>query len=167
MQGQNAGRAPLSLKDRMTREILDHVQPTHFITLSLCQGRMIIGEHGLKCWVRGDDVIYQRVHEGFMQSLSKRLTPRVAWDRHRPILPSLSAIEGDGRAQRNHLHLLIAKPDGVSEERFRMAVCGVAEGNPWIMNGEYAVDIKNIADDREANRKAYYTLKRGVERICI
>ena len=31
---------------------------------------------------------------------------------------------------------------------------GVADGNPWIMNGEYAVDIKNIADDREAKRKA-------------
>lgn len=167
MQGQNTGIAPLSIRDRMTREILSRVQPTHFITLSLCQGRMIVSEHGLKCWVRGDDIIYQQAYEGLMRSLSKRLTRRAAWDSHRPILPNFSAIEGGTRAQRNHMHALIAKPEDISEERFRMAVCSVADGNPWIMNGEYAVDIKNIADDREAKRKAYYTVKRGVERICL
>ena len=151
----------------MTQALLGHVQPTHFVTLSLCQSRMIISEHGLKCWVRGDDVIYQQAHAGFMRALSKRLAPRTAWDRYRPILPNMSAIEGGNGEQRNHMHLLIAKPENVTEERFRMAVCSAADGNPWIMNGQYAVDIKNIADDREAMTKAYYTVKRGMERICL
>lgn len=159
--------AGLSYKDRLTQAIIGHVRPTHFITLSLCQGRMIVGEHGFKSWLRGDDVIYQQVHAGFMQSLSKRVTRRAAWDSYRPILPNLSAIEGGSGGQRNHMHLLIAKPDDVSEERFRMAVCSVAAGNPWIMNGQYAVDIKRIADDHVALREAYYTVKRGVERICL
>lgn len=167
MQEQNTGRAPLSTKDRIARTLLAQVKPTHFITLSLCQGRMIVSEHGMKCWVRGDDVIYHQVHAGFMYSLSKRLTRRAAWDCYRPIIANLSSIEGGSGGQRNHMHLLIAKPEAASEERFRMAVCNVAAGNPWIMNGEHAVDIKSIADDREAMRKAYYTLKRGVERICL
>ena len=166
MQKQNTGRAKLSSKDRMILALLRHVQPTHFITLSLCQGRMIVSEHGLRCWVRGDDVIYQQAYVGFMKSLSKRLTPRAAWDNHRPILPNASSIEGDGGNLRNHLHMLIAKPDHVSEECFRMAICCVAAGNPWIMNGKYALKTENIVNDREALQRAYYTLKRGVERIC-
>jgi len=167
MQGHNTGQRPLSHKDRMTQALLGHVQPTHFITLSLCQSRMIVSEHGLKCWVRGDDVIYQQAYASFMRALSKRLTLRTAWDRFKPILPNMSAIEGGDGKERNHMHLLIANPENVTEERFRMAVCNVAAGNPWIMNGQYAVDIKNIADDREAMTKAYYTMKRGVERICL
>lgn len=167
MQGHNTEHRQLSAKDRMTQALLGHVQPTHFITLSLCQSRVIVSEHGLKSWVRGDDVIYQQAYVGFMRALSKRLTPRTAWDRYKPILPNMSAIEGGDSKERNHMHLLIAKPDNVTEERFRMAVCNVAAGSKWIMNGQYAVDIKNIADDREAMTKAYYTVKRGVERICL
>ena len=167
MQEQKTGRATLSIKDRMALALLGHVRPTHFITLSLCQGRMIVSEHGMKCWVRGDDVIYQQVHAGFMYSLSKRLTRRAAWDCYRPILPNSCTIEGGSNDQRNHMHLLIAKPEDVSEDQFRMAVCSVADGNPWIMNGEHALDIQLIKDDREAMRKAYYTVKRGVERICL
>lgn len=167
MQGQNTGKTTLSIKDRMTRALLDYVQPTHFITLSLCQARKFVAAGGMESWAQGDDVIYQQVHEAFMRSLSKRLTRRAAWDRYQPIIPNACAIEGGKGAERFHLHLLVAKPEHVTETRFRMAVCVVADGNPWVMNGNHSVDIQQIQDHEEAKRKAFYTLKRGIDRICL
>lgn len=167
MQGHKAGRPTLSIKDRMALALLKHVQPTHFITLSLCQARMFVADGGMESWVQGDDVVYQQVHAGFMRSLSKRLTRRAAWDCYRPVIHSACAIEGGKGGQRFHMHLLLAKPEHVTETRFRMAVCAVADGNPWVMNGNHSVDIQKIQDDEEAMRKAFYTLKRGIGRICL
>ncbi|KPF92519.1 hypothetical protein IP81_06520 [Novosphingobium sp. AAP83] len=160
-------RPTLSGKDRMTQALLAHVRPTHFITLSLCQARQIQGEHHGYTWLQGDDTIYSNVHLSFMRSLSKRLTPRVAWDRYQPMLPSTCAVEGGKHGVRNHLHLSIAKPYDVSEEDFRMAICCTAAGNPWIMNGEYAVDIKTVGDSTEAANATYYSIKHGLERILV
>lgn len=161
-------KAELSHKDRMTRALLDHVRPTHFITMSLCQARVIVNQHGTQSWIRGDDTIYQKAHESFIRSLSKRFASLSEWAQHpKPILPSACTIEGGGNGQRYHLHLIVAKPAHVTEERFRMMVCGVAHGHPWIMNGEHAVNIQTLADDREALNAAYYSVKRGVDRVCL
>lgn len=168
MQTQNTGAA-LSPKDRMARALIDHVQPTHFITLSLCQGRMIVSEHGKQTYVKGDDTIFQQAHASFMRALSKRLASRSQWrgQNPKPIIPSACAIEGGGNGGRYHLHIIVAKPDDVEEEEFRTTICGIAYGHPWIMNGEYAVNIKTVADDREAMNTARYSMKRGLDRICL
>lgn len=167
MQGQNAEKAELSHKDKMTLALLKHVQPTHFITLSLCQARKVSAQGGVTAWIRGDDTIYQNAHASFIKSLSKRLVSRSVWVRHKPIIASAGAIEGGIAGQRYHLHLLVAKPEHVTEERFRMAVCDAAAGHPWIMSGNYAVDIQSLANDRDALNAAYYSVKRGVDRICL
>lgn len=168
MQRQNTGAA-LSLKDRMARALIGHVQPTHFITLSLCQARMIVDERGFGHMLKGDDTIYQKVHEGFMRSLSKRFASVSQWrgQNPKPILPSACVIEGGSNGQRYHLHLIVAKPKHVSDLRFRMAVCSVTEGNPWIMKGHYSIDNQSLSDDRAAINAAYYSVKRGVDRICL
>ena len=169
MQKQNTGRAQLSSKDRMTLALLGHVQPTHFITLSLCQARVIVSEHGKQTFVTGDDTIYQQVHASFMRSLSKRFATRSEWrgQNPKPILPSACAIEGGSNGQRFHLHLIVAKPEHLTEECFRATICGVAHGHPWIMNGDHAVDIRTLADDREAVNAVRYSIKHGLDRICL
>ena len=168
MQTQNTGAA-LSSKDRMVLALIDHVQPTHFITLSLCQGRMIVSEHGMRTYLRGDDTIYQQAHASFMRALSKRFASRSQWrvQNPKPIFPNACAIEGGGSGERYHLHIIVAKPTLVTDERFRMTVCGIAHGHPWIMNGEYAVDIQKLAHSRDALNTAFYSVKRGLDRICL
>lgn len=167
MQRQNTA-ATLSPKDRMARALIGHVQPTHFITLSLCQARMIVSEHGMKTCVKGDDTIYQQAHASFVCSLSKRFASVSQWrgQQPKPILPNACVIEGGSDGERYHLHMIVAKPEHVTEECFRMTVCGIAHGHPWIMNGEHAVDIKALADNREAMNTARYSMKRGLDRIC-
>lgn len=168
MRRQSTGTAPLTNKDRMTRALIGHVQPTHFITLSLCQARMIVNEHGVGHMLRGDDTIYQQAHASFMRSLSKRFASRSQWRQQpKPIIPNACTIEGGSNGERYHLHLIVAKPEHVTEECFRRTVCGIAHGHPWIMNGEYAVNIQSLADDHEVRQKAYYSVKRGVDRICL
>lgn len=168
MQGQKAEKAELSHKDKMTLALLRHVQPTHFITLSLCQARMIVDQHGRQRWIRGDDTIYQKAHKSLMRSLSKRFASRMEWAQQpKPILPNACVIEGGSNGQRYHLHMIVAKPAHVTDERFRMTVCGIAHGHPWIMNGDHAVDIQSLANDRDALNAAYYSLKHGVDRICL
>ena len=168
MQTQKTGAA-LSPKDRMVLALIDHVQPTHFITFSLCQGRMIVSEHGMRTYLRGDDTIYQQAHASLMCSLSKRFASVSQWrgQNPKPILPSACAIEGGGSGGRYHLHIIVAKPDHVEEEEFRRTICGIAYGHPWIMNGEYAVDIQKLAHSRDALNTAFYSVKRGLDRICL
>ena len=168
MQKQNKGAA-LSPRDRMARALIGHVVPTHFITLSLCQARMIVNEHGMGHMLKGDDMIYQKAHASFMCSLSKRFASVSQWrgQQPKPILPNACVIEGGSNGERYHLHVIVAKPEDVTEERFRRTVCGIAHGHPWIMNGEHAVDIQTLADDRAALNAAYYSVKRGVDRICL
>lgn len=168
MQTQNTGRALLTTKDKMALALIGHVQPTHFVTLSLCQARIIVGENGLQTYVKGDDTIYQRAHASFMRSLSKRYVTRKVWRKYpKPIIPNACTIEGGSNGQRYHLHLIVAKPEHVTEDRFCRGIRGIAHGHPWIMNGEHAVNIQTLADDRDALNAAYYSVKRGVDRICL
>lgn len=156
-----------SLKERVAVALIDHVQPTHFITLSLNQARQIKGEQHGRTWVRGDDVIYTETHRSFIHSLSKRLTPRTSWDFHRPLLRSACVVEGGRYGVRNHLHMIIAKPDHVDEEMFRIMVLRTAANNTWIMNDDYAVDIQSLNGGLEAVRAAFYSIKKGVDRLTL
>lgn len=168
MQGQNTEIVPLSTKDRMALALISHVQPTHFVTLSLCQARVITSENGLRTYVKGDDTIYQQAHASFIRSLSKRFVTRKVWRRYpKPIIPNACAIEGGSNGQRYHLHLIMAKPEHVTDDRFCRGIRGIAHGHPWIMNGDHAVNIQTLSDDREAFYAAYYSVKRGVDRICL
>ena len=130
---------------------------------------MIVSEHGMRTYLRGDDTIYQQAHASFMRALSKRFASRSQWrvQNPKPIFPNACAIEGGGSGERYHLHIIVAKPTLVTDERFRMTVCGIAHGHPWIMNGEYAVDIQKLAHSRDALNTAFYSVKRGLDRICL
>ncbi len=159
-------RILLTSKQKCALALVEYVKPTHFITLSLNQARRI-GDQHRGAWARGDDAIYSDTHDGFMQSLSKRLCPRTVWEFHRPILRSACVVEGGRKGVRNHLHMIVAKPDDVDEEKFRIMAVRTAVNNAWIMNGPHAVNIQQIADNMEAINAAYYSIKQGLERLTL
>ena len=155
------------LKERAAVALVEQIKPTHFLTLSLCQGRQIEGVHGGRTWVSGDDVIYGQTYDGFVRSLSKSVTKRAFWDRYKFNLRNAGAIEGGSRTERNHLHMIIAKPGDVDDNTFRIMAHRAASGNAWIMNGEYSIDINNIESSTEAFNAARYCIKRGLGRLYI
>lgn len=147
--------------------VCEWVNATHFITLSLCQGRGIVNDNGGVSIIRGDDVIYNKMHESFMMSLSKRLVSRSVWKFHRPILRSAFALEGGTNGKLVHAHMIIAKPDDVDEERFCNLLEEMAARNPWCMNGDYAVRIRRTDSVAEKSRSARYTTKDGFDRMSF
>jgi hypothetical protein len=157
----------IAQKDRISLALIEHVRPTHFITLSLCQGRQIDTLHGGRSWISGDDVIYGQTYEGFVRSLSKSVTKRAFWDRYRVTLRNAGTVEGGNRIERNHLHLIIAKPDDVDDDTFRFMAHRAALDNSWVMNGEYSVDIRSVENSTEAFKAASYCIKRGLGRLHI
>lgn len=160
------GSKNLTLKQRYALALVEYVKPTHFITLSLNQARRI-GDKYRGTWVRGDDAIYSETHNGFMQSLSKRLCSRTIWEFHRPILRSACVVEGGRKFVRNHLHMIVAKPDDVDEQKFRIMAIRTAVNNAWIMKGPHAVNIQQVTDNVEAINAAYYSVKQSLERLTL
>ena len=63
--------------------------------------------------------------------------------------------------------MIVAKPDDVDEEKFRIMAIRTAANNAWIMNGPHAVNIQQIADNMEAINAAYYCVKQGLERLTL
>lgn len=157
----------INIKERISIDYINYVQPTHFITLSLNQARQIRGDAHGAVWVRGDDTVYSETHRSFIRSLSKRLASRTSWEQHRTLLRSACAIEGGFGGTRNHMHMIVAKPDHVDEEQFRIMVLRTAAGNAWIMNDDYAVDIQRINTVAEAVKATLYCVKQGVERVTL
>lgn len=157
----------LGLRDRIARATVISVAPTHFITLSLCQAIKINQCWNGVVWIKGDDIIYEKTHLGFIRSLSKHLCSESSWRYHKPLLRSASVIEGGSGSERNHMHLIIAKPEHVDEDTFRVMVLRTADGNPWVMNGAHSVDIQSINSTMEAVNTAFYNVKRGVERLTL
>lgn len=156
----------MTLRQRRAIALVEYVNPTHFITLSLNQARRFSNQYG-STWAHGDDAIYSETHYGFMQSLSKMLCPRTVWKFHRPILRSACVIEGGKNWIRNHLHMIVAKPNDIDEETFRIMVIRSALNNSWIMNGPHAVHIKTIYDVFEAINASGYSIKYGIERLML
>ena len=149
-------------KKRLAQTLIDRVAPTHFITLSLCPNRQIAGVNGGQTFVRGDDVIYCETYMSFVRALSKRVTDKQRWKRHKQLLRSACAIEGGMHDKEFHLHLIIAFPDHIEETAMSELVTQTAEGNPWIKDGRYGCDIERI---KNAYDVARYCMKEGTDRL--
>lgn len=149
------------------REVAQQVKPTHFLTISLVQGLKIYGPNGVGTWVKGDDVIYDGTYRKFVRCLSKSVVTPKVWKRQKPYLANAGSIEGGSNGERFHLHVVIRKPDHMSDQAFVAAIKQTAEGNPWIMNGEYAVKIVPITSVELQLGSVKYSTKRGLDRTCI
>ena len=155
-------------KARIAREIGNYVNTTHYITLSLCAGRMVQTLCRGRRWIAGDDIIYNETYESFIRSLSKRLAGRADWATNRRLLKAVGVIGGDKSLNINdHLHIQIEKPASVLENDFLEAVHSVAAGNMWVKQGPYAVDIQSVEPGQAASRVTHYTVNHGVDRLCV
>jgi hypothetical protein len=160
-------KRPLSRKSRFNAAIRTLIKPTHFITLSLCQGRGIANDNGGVSMLTGDDAIYTKMHKGFVESLSKRLVNRTVWKFHRPILRSAFALEGGSIQKRTHAHMIINKPDDVDDALFCSLVIDTAEKNPWVLNSKHAVHIARLDSFSEKRSSVYYMTKDGFDRLSF
>jgi hypothetical protein len=155
------------VQNQAAKNLVQFVKPTHFITISLVQARTVSSTDGKERMIRGDDILYGKTHERFITALSKKLTPSTTWKRRQPKMVSACTVEGGTKEERYHLHLIIAKREAVSEEEFLDAIKAVADGNPWIMNGEHRVDVQMLEDNQQAFRAASYITKRGLDRVLL
>jgi len=153
--------------DEAVRQITQHVNPTHSLTISLVQALKINGPNGIGTWVRGDDVIYNETYTKFIRCLSKSIALPSVWKRKKINLGNAGSIEGGSDGERFHFHISVRKPEGMSEVAFVEAILKTAKGNPWIMNGQYAVKVVPIPSAQLQFGSVRYSAKRGLDRICI
>jgi hypothetical protein len=147
--------------------IVNRLNPTHFVTLQLKQQRQIKAHNGWSVWVRGDDTIYCNTYRSFIRALSKKLTPRAKWEQHKQMLANVGVIEGGSHGKRNHLHLVLTKPDDISEEKFRRAIYKLTYSNSWMMDGKHRADVQQIESAKEKINATFYSSKKGIARMLI
>jgi hypothetical protein len=140
-----------------------NVDPDYFITFSLNRSISIDGNRG-KIWDPGDDIKYEKDFRNYIRSLSKSLRSNSAWRRYKKPIPFIAAIEGGGIIQEPHIHALIKKPASISKEDFENKVRNLAEGNPRIKDGPYAVNIQEIYTGSKSRLVSYIT-KKGHSRL--
>lgn len=63
--------------------------------------------------------------------------------------------------------MIVAKPDDIDEEKFRIMVIRTAVNNAWIMKGPHAVNIQQIGGNMQAIDAAYYSVKQSLERLTL
>jgi hypothetical protein len=148
-------------------EIVNRLKPTHFVTLQLKQQRQIEAQNGWAVWVRGDDAVYYQAYQSFVQALSKRTQPKALWQSHKITIGNAGVLEGGSGKMRNHMHILLTKPESLNEIYFRGTICMLAECGSWLMGGEFGVNIQRIRTAKEQINSTFYSAKRGVDRIMI
>ena len=152
---------------KATFDIVNRVKPTHFLTIQLKQSRSIKAHNGWTTWVRGDDTIYSNAYISFIKALSKEITPRAQWEKHKEMIGNFGVISGGTRKTRNHLHLVLRKPEHVDDLKFRRIVCRLTEDNPWFMRGKFGVNNQGMDSAQSMLNTTVYSAKQGIRRMLI
>ena len=150
--------------------IVNRIKPTHFVTIQLRQNRAITSRNGWTVWERGDDAIYCKTYRSFIRALSKEIgtrTNRSRWQSHKQMIGNACVIEGGTRRTRNHLHMVLTKPDDIDEATFRLLIYRLTRDNGWIMDGSHRADIQSIESAGEKLRTTLYSTKKGIDRLLI
>jgi hypothetical protein len=147
--------------------LIDLVDPTHFVTVTLKQARTIISDGGSASWLRGDDIIYETAYDGFIRTLSKSIASNGSWRRYKRIISNAMTIEGGRQGERNHLHIVMRKPDHVSEDEFRSKIMGAAFGASWFMQGDNAINVQLLGERSDQVSASIYSMKKGLDRFYI
>ena len=129
---------PLALR------LIKYVQPTHRVTIEMEYEGPIrkVPREGVS--PSGDGVNYTEAYNVFIRSLSKRLTPRDAWEIHQPILRSAWVVSEANNFEGSRVHIILAKPYFLREARFLTAVRQSATESPWPIKRSIPVDIQAI-----------------------
>ena len=147
--------------------LVDLVDPTHFVTVTLKQARSITSDGGSVSWLRGDDIIYENAYDGFIRTISKSMTSNGAWRRYKRIISNAMTIEGGRNGERNHLHIVMRKPGHVSEDEFRSKIMDAALGASWFMQGDNAINVQLLGERPDQVSASIYSMKKGLDRFYI
>ena len=122
----------------------DHnIHPTHFVTIHYNKSRTL-----------NEDTLNE-TYASFIKSLSKICCSRFAWQKYKPILLSVGAIESRPSP---HFHSLIWKPEGVSEKVFCKMIETLVSNNSGFhgnkarhSTGKYTLDNQALYDKEFAD----------------
>ena len=135
-----------------------NIVPTHSVVIDLKKSRSL--KDAVVESVSIDSVIAENTFHSFRIALSKRcyskpylLTHRryskSYYRRHKPLIAACCSVERS-KDNRYHLHVLLRKPDHMTEHCFRFAVNATAHKNKFIeTNRKYAVHITAFDDTTE------------------
>lgn len=154
---------PISYRDWSLRRAYRDWLQTHTdadvaMTATLCQSISVETPRG-KAWVAGDPVAYHEVYKRFIKALSRRLYGKTRYERTKVVVPNAAALEGDGKTQHYHLHILLKRPPKFSPERFDELCREVWLESPW---AKPDVDIQLIRGDW-----AGYCVKKGPSTLFV
>ena len=141
---RDAGSATAIKPGPLALRLIKYVQPTHRVTIEMEYDGPIrkVPREGVS--PSGDGVNYTEAYNVFIRSLSKRLTPRDAWEIHQPILRSAWLVTEASGWDSSSVHVILAKPYFLSQARFLTAVRQSATESPWPIERSMPVDIQPI-----------------------
>jgi hypothetical protein len=143
-------------------EWCSRVKPTHHLRLSLHE-KLCVDPIGKRNWVQGEEIVFGKVYERFIRSLSKSLAPnRNVWKRFKPILPNVGCLHGKWGNTAWHIHVNLRVSERIDEETFLEAIRQTAEVEPWVPNGAHYVNLSPI---RSGERAFSYTMKEGFDHV--
>lgn len=158
---------PYSKAEKAAFHLVNHLKPTHFVTLQLKQSRKIDASNGWEMLINGDDKIFDKAYSAYIRSVSKAISARSKWSVCQERIGNAGWIQGGNGFERNHLHIVITKPSHVAEEAFRIALHRLANGNAWVEDGAHAINIQSIESAKEKINSTFYSGRKGSDRILM
>lgn len=142
----------LKMRSAWAKRIRKKVKPDVYGVFTLQQGIMVDG-----VYVPGDKIIYEGVAARFICKLSKRVYGTYCYQKTRRRLAAAITIENLWGHQRNHLNVLIKKPEWLSYEYFCYVAAEEWRKLQWARSDTYI--------DKLDSNAIYYSLKEGSDSL--
>ena len=118
-----------------------HFAPTHSVVINLVKAR----KHP-NAIEPVDEIVAEKTFHSFRCALTKKCVSKVSYRRFKKLVDAVASVERNDEA-RYHLHILLRKPEHLTENLFRKAILETADNNPYIHpSKKYTVDITNLFD---------------------
>jgi hypothetical protein len=129
--------------------------PTHSVVVNLKKAR----KH-LESFESMNLISAEKTYHSFIRSLSKNLSSPSVYRRFKNQIPAIAGIE-KSEDHRFHFHMLIEKPDHISDKDFEKAINEAAENNPYVESGKYSIHITDLKskNENDISRIIQYNMK--------
>ena len=118
-----------------------HFAPTHSVVINLVEARK--HEQTIE---PVDEVVAEKTFHSIRCALTKKCVSKVSYRRIKHLIDAVASVERSND-NRPHLHILLRKPDHLTEYLFRKAILETAAQNPYVYPAKrHTVDINNLFD---------------------
>ena len=118
-----------------------HFAPTHSVVINLVKAR----KHN-QTIEPVDDIVAEKTFHSFRCALAKQCVSRTTYRRFKRLIDAVASVERSND-NRPHLHILLRKPDHLTDNLFGEAILETAKHNPYVYpEKRYTVDITNLID---------------------